>query len=400
MAIKKIPCGGFYYDDNTLSFVKDKNGRPIIKARTAIPIKVADYLYYIEYDNYDYQDGYDYYDKYKYMGACSAVSKGDLVGRNLDWNYTDGSEFVVVTKATNGRYGTIGVAHTLITEEMINSGNYNERLDVLPFVTNDCMNTYGVYANMNVVNAGDKGYTLGTNKGKQDLCQLMIPRFVCDYAKTAKEAIELLKNMNIYAPLVSMGDECHILLRDTTDVYIIEFVENEMVVLSSTDEDYDPIPNDMNIMCNFYVTDWNGTVASKTLGNTDAQIEATGLTAHSMGLERYNILSAAYDDIDSVTDMASAMESVKFTLAYNADQNPYWYSEFVDGDLTIYSEEADFQEIKTAAIEAYNRHIRDGKTWYTTHTAVYDLENKTVTVYVDEDYDNKYEFKLHILGVI
>ena len=32
MSIKKIPCGGFYYDDESISFEKDEFGRDVIRA--------------------------------------------------------------------------------------------------------------------------------------------------------------------------------------------------------------------------------------------------------------------------------------------------------------------------------------------------------------------------------
>ena len=119
-----------------------------------------------------------------------------------------------------------------------------------------------------------------------------------------------------------------------------------------------------------------------------------------MGLERYNILSEKYNDISTVANMAEVMESVKFTLAYSEDTTPFWYSEFVDGDLTIYSTQEDFETIKQKAIEHYQRHIRDGFTWKTCHTSIYDINNRQLSVYVDEDYTHKYDFKLHIAGQI
>lgn len=102
----------------------------------AIPtiIKVSDYLYEVEYNTYDYQDGYYYYKQYHQSPSCSAVRKGNIIGRNLDWNYTDGVDFVVKTKATNGKYATIGVAHTNITQDDILNGRVNDKLLILPLL--------------------------------------------------------------------------------------------------------------------------------------------------------------------------------------------------------------------------------------------------------------------------
>ena len=396
MAIKRSPCGGFAYDGDSLFFT-NKNG---IATLVAIPtiIKVSDYLYEVEYNTYDYQDGYDYYKQYHQSPSCSAVRKGNIIGRNLDWNYTNGVDFVVKTKATNGKYATIGVAHTNINQDDILDGRVNDKLLILPFITNDCLNQHGVYANMNVVYAGDKGVTSGTHKGKKDICQLMLPRYICDYAKTAKEALDLIDDVNVFAPLSKMNNECHLMVCDENDTYIVEFINNQMKVFSSTDDEYDDIPNDKNIITNFYLSCWNGDIKSVALGDTIEETKATGLNTHAMGLERYNILSEHYDDIATANDMAEAMESVKFTLAYSEDTTPFWYSEFVDGGLTIYSPQDDFAEIKQKSIEHYNKHIRDGLTWQTCHTSIYDIDNKQLSVYVDEDYTEKYDFKLNIAG--
>lgn len=406
MSYSKIPCGGFYYDDATLMFTKDENGYPILKRKPALE-KVADYLYEVEYDSYDYAEGRKFMERYKAPMSCSVAKKGDIVGRNLDWYYGNEAEVVVRTKAVNGRHATIGVAHSPITNIDATLGEWDKYVGVLPFLMSDCLNDQGVYANMNVVPAGDKGLTYGTNPDAPfgDVCQLMIPRYVCDYASSAKQAIELIEDANIYAPLEGFGGmECHILLCDATNTYIIEFINNQMVVLSSTDTDYDPIPNNIEVMTNFYMAGWDGNIKAVFLGDTKAETEATGLTQHSMGLERYNILAEALGDVSDVDDMGDLMQEVEYTLAYDNDMSPVWYSEFLGGssfgDITITSTAQEVAQVRDIAVDWFEHRERDKKTWYTTHTAVYDLVNKVVHVFVDEDYANRYSFKLKVLGEI
>lgn len=395
--INKIPCGGFYFDDNQFAFTKDVNGHITLKKRPMLE-RVSGWLYAIEYESYDYADGYEYAKRFKPNGACSAVRVGDLVGRNLDWYYGDEVEVVVKTKATQGRHATMGISHSNLTKAQAESGEWLDYYNALPFMVSDCINDVGVYASSNIVPSGDKGLTLGTNIGKQDLCQIMIPRFVCDYADTAKDAIALLNNMNIFAPLNRIGYECHILLCDAVDTYVIEFVDNHISILSSTDDDYDAIPNDMDIVTNFYLTGWDGNIKSVYGGDTKQAVEATGLTPHAQGLERYTIIADGYDNVTDADDMGALLEDVKYTLAYNEAQNPFWYSEFVDGDLTIYSTEQDFADIKSKAIDVFEHRTRDKKTWYSAHSSVYDIDNKKLSVYVNEDFAHKYEFKLNVLG--
>lgn len=397
--MKKMPCGGFYYDDSTLAFTKDSNGNIVLRKKPIIQ-KVTDYLYYTEYDGYDYADGREYCEQFK-LPSCSVVTKGNFVGRNLDWYYDENAQMVIVTKPSQGRHATIGVCNSHVTNEKCNAGDCGNYYNALPFMMSDCMNDVGVYANINVVNAGDKGLTKGTNPNGQDLCQIMIPRYVCDYADSAKHAIELLKQANIYAPLNKLNEEIHALIRDKNDVYIVEFIDNQINVLSSTDDDYDDIPNDKNIMTNFYMSGWDGDVKAVFMGNTEQDVASTGLAPHANGLERYKIIENIYGSLSAENDFIDAMSSVKYTKTYSKSTNPMWLSEFAEGDLTIYNNADDYNNIINDAVELFNhRDRKTALTWYTAHTSIYDLSNKKLTVFVGEDYDSKYEFKLNALGKI
>lgn len=404
MNTKKIPCGGFYYDDSKFAFAKNNQGYPVLKS---LPIfeKVNDWLYTVNYDSYDYEQAEDYlskYHPYPISFGCSEIRVDDIVGRNFDWYYGNEVQIVVNTKAVNGRHSTIGIAHSKLTKEQIeNNNNWNEYYDILPFLINDCINDKKVYCGINVTPLGDKGRTIGTNPdAEKSLIQLMIPRFIGDYADTAKDAINLLENTNIYASFGEMDLECHVLICDKTNSYIVEFVNNEIVVMSNTDNEYDPIPNDMVIMTNFYLDGWNGNIKAVFMGDTKAEVEATGLTLHADGLERYNIPADGYDDITDTDDMATLMENVKYTLSYNENQNPFWYSEFLGGNYTIYNTQEELSDIKAKVIEEFKHRERDNKTWYTSHTSIYDIDKQQLNVYVNEDYLNKYQFKLHVLGVL
>lgn len=176
--MSKISCGGFEYDDSI--FVVDKHNvlrlRPILE-------RVSDYLYTTEYGAYDYKDGVKNISKISPIGMCSAIRKNNLVGRNLDWYYDDCVNVVVKTKACQGRYATIGMAHTSLTKTQVDNGEWSDYYNVLPFLVGDCINEHGLYASLNVVVAGDKGHTTGTNLIGKTIPQLMLPRYICDYAK-------------------------------------------------------------------------------------------------------------------------------------------------------------------------------------------------------------------------
>lgn len=177
---------------------------------------------------------------------------------------------------------------------------------------------------------------------------------------------------------------------DGTNTYVMEFINNKL-------ESY----SDEKILTNFYLTDWNGEIKAVFLGDSIEDVKDSGLSDHAMGIERYKILSDKYDSIDTSTedDIRDLLEQVKYTLTYDKNQTPYWYSEFVDKDLTIFSKTSDYSEITEKAISAFeNRNRKIRNTWQTCYSVIYDLNSKKISVYSEEDFDNKFEFKLNIAG--
>ena len=95
--------------------------------------------------------------------------------------------------------------------------------------------------------------------------------------------------------------------------------------------------------------------------------------------------------------MAKLMERVKYTQAYEADTEPFWYTEFNEGDLTIANAPMDFKAVIKHSMDTYKLHDRDvqpNNFWQTWHTSVYDLANKTLRLNIQEDYSKHYDFKL------
>lgn len=380
--IKRNPCGGFYYDDSVFAI----DNHNVLRIKPILE-KVSDYLYVTQYNNYDYDEGIELIKNTKPMGMCSAIRKDNLVGRNLDWYYDDCVNVVVKTKACQGRYSTIGVAHTSLTKTQVDSGEWNEYYKTLPFLVGDCINQYGLYVSMNVV-ITDKGNTIGTNPNGRTIPQLMLPRYICDYAKTVDEAYWLVHDANIVAPSEDFGYEIHLMVCDKNNTYVMEFVNNQL-------ESY----SDENILTNFYLTDWAGDIKAVFLGDSTQDVIDSGLSEHSMGIERYKILLEGYDNISAESDMLDLLEQVKYTLAYNKNQSPYWYSEFVNDDLTLFSNAEDFNEIVEKAINAFEHRDRETKqTWQTCYSVIYDINSKKISVYSEEDFDNKFEFKLNVAG--
>lgn len=348
--------------------------------------KVTDYLYEITYNDYDFVYATNYFNEnYRgSFGACSSVRKGYFYGRNYDWNYDEKAEFIIRTTANENRHASIGVAQGVkeLTNNYVSSLESSNEYNILPYFTLDGINDAGLVVNINVVPTGDNGYTTGTNPDKEDLNTIMIVRYLLDNASSVDEAIELLNNRNIYTPLTdNFAQEFHYMIADSNKTVVVEFVNNKMVVLDNE-----------NILTNYYLS--------------------TDLTEHAMGLERYNILKDNYENINTMDDMINLMKKVYYTNAYNLFLDKFWYSEFVldygensYGNLTIndFGEESlngdiskagKYENLLTKVQELYSNKTRDGKTWQTVHSSVYDIENKKLSINIQEN-SKQYEFSLN-----
>lgn len=348
--------------------------------------KIEDYLYMVEYNDLDYEAGIEFcMNRYNPPAAgCSSVRFSNYYGRNYDWYYDDKASFIIKRKATQGKHASIGVAGGLITEAQASSGEYNEMYTYLPFIVVDGINDRGVVCNINVLPELDrKGTTTGTNPGKQNVPMACLVRKILDDADSADDAIyKIQHDYNIIAPSSEhISTEMHYMIADENKTYVVEFVNNVPVIIQN-------FVHGKEIMTNFYLDGYTGTRAS--------------LTPFAMGIERYNILSDNFTSASSVDGMLDLMRSVNYTKAYSAEEDPVWYSEFAG----IYDEygrlDKDSPPEEYAGILAYVRGLfanrtRDGKTWQTVHTSVFDIINRKIVV-VSQENDSKYEFYIPKIG--
>lgn len=294
----------------------------------------------------------------------------------------------------DNRHGSIGVAscHSLLelTRDVVESGAESKDYEYLPFFTRDGINDAGVYVSDNMVGDGTMGQTVGSNPDGDRLCALMIPRFVLDYADSADNAIELLKEKNIFMPCTEKyTEEIHYMIADSKKTYIVEFINNELTVLEGE-----------NIMTNFYLTNFDKTEQK--------------LSDFPIGLERYNILRDNYNKGVTEDGMLALMQSVKFSRYCDTNTVPFWYTEYCgdystdeteciltsdeigEPDLSQSLDKAGkFKSIIADEIEGFNNKIRNGEYWITVHTSVYDFENKTLSIIAQE---NGSVFKFDING--
>lgn len=333
--------------------------------------RVKDYFYEISFGNIDYDYAFIRMKELKPIisGGCSSVRNGNWYGRNYDWKYDDSIEYLVRTPRTSGRYGSIGFASN------------TEDFRLLPFMMLDGINDCGVVANTNVV-PSDKGVTSGTTPSiskEIEICSLMLVRYILDHFSTARTAVDFIENyMSVYVPttLLKIGYETHLMIADETDTYLVEFYGNETVVIKLLANEY---------MTNFYLSDVtqnaDGTVY--TPASDGHRASENNISANGSGLERYNLIVDNYDACDTKDGMRELMNKLKFTNAY---KEANWFTEFVGiNGLTVDSDLADFEDVVAQAKKLYEHRIRNGKTWHTVHSAVYDIEHRSVSVIVQED---------------
>ena len=357
------------------------------------PKKLADYLYYMEYTDYnaDLTTG----ENVKTGFACSAVRNGNFYGRNLDLDYADVPEFVIKVAAKEGRYASIGMAAILTLKSNQVDKVSEAELLAMPNLTFDGINENGVAINCNVAPAVDLDFAtpLSTNYGKPRIHAVSVVRYVLDHAESAAHGVELLKDMDIYGGYGTWWG-LHWMLSDAKETYIIECIDGELVARNDTD----------NIMTNFYVNYAPKTSYAKHVAQTGQKVAGKVyegfpiLTPHACGVERYAILKEHYEEgAKSAEGMSNLMERVKYTQAYEADTNPFWYTEYTEGNLTIAHSPMDFKAAIQYGFDTYklhDRNINPNNFWQTWHTSVYDLANKTLRLNIQEDYSKHYDFKL------
>ena len=338
------------------------------------PVKADDYLYDISFSAFDFDELSSVADRiFRKKGkepsaACSAVRKDTLFGRNFDWAYDKMPEFIIRTEASEGRFASIGIASPIgvFEEDQINKPWGKLLLKMLPVFTVDGINEKGVTCCVNVVPPGDCGNTLNTNPAGKLLCAPLIVRLVLDKAGSAKEAIEMVRDRNIYTTMMDkLQTEYHFMIADSVDNYVVEFVDNRMVVLEGE-----------NIMTNFY------------LARPD--------TPHGMGHERYDKIRAGYDSVCGIEGMTNLMKSVWYSGAYDESQNPLWLTDLCNPmehkDFTIQEipeNPEKFIEVFKIKADRFKNRSRDAETLeetvcHSVHTSIYDIRNKVLVISAQE----------------
>lgn len=389
--------------------------------------KLHDYLVELTLIDYNYEDyvearGGTAFVPSGSIPACSAVCNDKYFGRNTDLFYNDDVQAVTRTPSAEGRFASISVGYLRsdITD-------FTQRLNALTYTALDGINENGVAVNCNMYDqpntASHGGFISieGTNPGKPTVSLPAVVRYVLDNAQSAEQIVNVLKNdVNIVCKDTAEFKELfglHFMIADKNNHYIVEFVNNQVVVSEDT------------VMTNFFNTlhdkaiqegkyDVNG-IETFVKDGEDANYKQE----YPMGVERYKILKQYYDEGKlGMENMAHLMRRVKYSQIYHLDGSAesranYFYSEDAspaNGSTPaktiqqIYGDkDAHYNAMKTKYDNMWSNwtweELRDHPEyglWQTMNTSVYDLNRLMLLLYVQEEYDRAYNFSLKVQDIM
>ena len=349
------------------------------------------YTYEAEYSKLDYGFAKAYYerlDTLPNMGGCSAFRKGELVGRNLDWTYDETPEYIVKTPANNGRHAVLGIASGF---KNIDDGSmWDDRYKVLPFQLYDGINDAGLTVSILVVPT-DYGSEPSQPliQQKDSINGLMLSRYMLDNFSSAKEAVEYIRDyVSVYFSTKYIRDfhyVLHYFVADAENTYALEFVDGSTKIINIRS-----VPYMTNFNLHAVIRNGSGSVLTPATRTREQDpVNSNKITPHGSGLERYNLINSKWPGIASKTDVEKLLKELNYTRAYLSSpnpSNPYWYTEFVYGDLWCNSYPSAYEDAVKTASELYRTRSRlTGLTWHTVHSSIYDINKKELAVSFQED---------------
>ncbi len=155
-----------------------------------------------------------------------------LFGRNFDFTYAPSLQLFTAPDNGYASVSTVNLAFAGYSKDNLPEGSFFDRFLTLaaPFLPFDGMNEKGLAIALLAVPEAQAPYSFD----KVTLNTTTTIRLVLDKAATIEEAIELLKQYNIY---FSGGIECHYLIADASGhSVIVEYVNQELCVVETEAE--------------------------------------------------------------------------------------------------------------------------------------------------------------------
>lgn len=377
---------------------------PAVNAYESIS-KVHDYLYEVWYGDIDYNYAGEYFEGRKVpvnIGGCTSMCSGHVFGRNYDWLYSNSTEFIVHTPARDGMHAVMGVVGHVdrLEDDVVASGASMDEYNILPFLLVDGINDAGLVMSVNVVPAGDKGenlYTYPYGEKEAEICTTMLPRYILDRFDSAETAATWVSNhAALFVPqhMADLGYEVHFLIADKSSAWVVELVDGRAEAIDATGH-----PVIANFHTHGVTYNEDGRVETPATGNAHT---VNNVTLHGAGLERHNIAIGGLADAGTVHGMRELLDRLLYTRTYKTSghaADPRWDTEFIGmlPELTVESPDSAFDAVYDAVGEAYTLRDRSNPLfWQTVHSSVYDMDNLTLNIMVQEDDGVVYKRKLSI----
>ena len=327
------------------------------------------YLHHLRFDDTYPEDAAWYYGQADsaVAGGCSARRREGILERNYDWSYDESASFVLSVGSSQDRFASIGVASagTNLTEEVVTSGRWSRYYKVLPGRTLDGINENGVVCEINVV--ATNGSPWETRTEGRDLNAIGAVRWALDHATSAEMAAqELAKRVYIPESMKRLGYSAHFMVADASNTFI---VEDGKVYHDITEVIY-PI---LAVLTNVRIRTFLGEVPDP----------------YGTGLERMFYLFSNW--------RTSSITNAWYSEAYRRGADG-WFprpTEFAAPGVGTNQETEKLQAWAEANVPAGAPESlkRNGGSWQTVHTSVYDFEARTLKVAVQET-DDWYVFAL------
>ena len=382
-----------------LTAIEKGGGNPSKQAFQSMKRK-DEHFYEIEYSEIDYEGAREYFQTHFVPagGACTALRKGNLLGRNYDWTYDKQVEFLVRTKAHNGRYASIGVAGSISALTTDTIGEYSDEIKYMPFRMLDGINEKGLTANVNMLNHDEQRSlpvegTTPRIEEREAICSAMLVRYILDNFATPQEACEYIRDyVRVYPPYHDgQTTDLHFALSSKEQLYYLCFEPDNGGVFRTAIADVkdQPLPF---VMTNFRMW-WASGIYDSETGYYDrfADPDYEYVEKYGMGIERANLCLDFVRDTETEQSVLDFMTNdLRYTKAYLEDTDPQWLTEFVGeyetlGDIARDASDGEFDGILDIVRQRYAERSREtGLTWQTVHSVVYDLDNLTMQLVTQE----------------
>ena len=360
--------------------------------------KIEDFLYEIQYGNIDYDYAKEYFIDTN-IGGCSSIRNGNWFGRNFDWLYNNDVQFIVHTPTSFNRYSVLGVSGIIpgITKNTVDNDNIIvegvDMFKLLPFYLLDGINEKGLFCTHNVVPLDNEDEpTIRIPALKEELEVIAIPmlvRYILDNFCSAKQAIDYIKNyVTLYFTNKMIEDykyQSHFLIGDSKNTYVVEFINNEIVI------------HDWKYITNFQITD------VQFDENNFIQYPPTqfGINKYGKGLERWNIIALNYKDSSTLKGMRNLLDLVKYSNGYIWNENEFWYSEITgmledseQSKITVDTPPTECTNAFSEVMVNWDYKDRDDpNVCITCHSSIYDICKKELYI---KNQENETEYKFNL----